>query len=90
MLASPAPQPLASAPIVGTVEDIPAREIVYVEREPDVVVVERSPRVTYTVGVGYSWGRYRYPRYYTRYRSYPRTRVIKGSGGRVYRYTSGH
>ena len=93
MLAYPAPQPFASAPIVGTVEGVPAGQIIYVEREPDVIVVERAPRVTYSVGVGYTWGHHRhYPRhhYNYRYRSTPRTRVVRGSSGRVYRYTSGH
>jgi hypothetical protein len=49
--------------------------------------------VHYTFGVEYSWGHYHhYPRYYGgyHYRSYPRTRVYTGGGGRVYRYTSGH
>jgi len=91
MLAHPGAAPMRSAVIVGSTG---AREIIYVDSEPDVIIVEREPRVTYTVGVGYTWGHYHYPRYYSRYeyrhRRYPRTRVYRGSGGRVYRYTSGH
>ena len=90
ILANPGPEPLRTAPILGSTEAVPVREIVYVEREPDVIVVEREPRVTYSFGVGYTWGRH-YPRYHSHYRHrhYPRTRVYRGSGGRVYRYTSG-
>jgi hypothetical protein len=91
MLAHPGAEPMRSATIVGTTG---AREIVYVEREPDVIIVEREPRVTYSFGVGYTWGHHRhYPRYHGHYRyhrHYPRTRVYRGSRGRVYRYTSGH
>ena len=49
----------------------------------------KPPRVTYSIGVGYTWSDYHhYHRpYYHSY--YPRTRVYH-SGGRVYRYTSGH
>jgi hypothetical protein len=92
MLANPGPAPMRSAAIVGST-GVP--EVVYVESEPNVIIVEREPRMTYTVGVGYTWGhRYHYPRYHGRYeyryRHQPRTRVYRGSGGRVYRYTSGH
>jgi hypothetical protein len=93
MLANPGPQPFASAPIVGTVEGVPSQQVVYVEREPSVVVVERPPLVTYSIGFGYTWGHYHhYPRYrsHYRYERYPRTRVIQGSHGRVYRYTGRH
>jgi len=93
MLANPGGLAMPSAPIVRTVEGVPAREVVYVERAPDVVYVERPPRVTYSIGFGYSWGHHRYhgPRYHYgyRYHHYPRTRVYR-SGGRTYRYTSGH
>ena len=90
MLAHPG---LPSAPIRRTVGGIPVQEVVYVERVPAVVIVERPPRVTYSIGIGYTWGHYRhYPRYYGHYRyrshRYPRTRVYRSSG-RVYRYTSG-
>jgi len=80
-----------SSPEVVYVDRSP--EVVYVDHSPNVIVVERPPRVHYTFGVSYSYGHYRrYPRYHSsyRYRSYPRTRVYSGSGGRVYRYTSGH
>jgi len=96
MLANPGPEPLRSAPIQRTIEGVPVQEVVYVDRSPDVVVIERPPPVTWTFGLGYSWGHYYHrDRYYGgryhggyRYHSYPRTRVYR-SGGRVYRYTSG-
>lgn len=93
MLAHPAAPPMRSAPIMGQPGQVVyverAPEVVYVDRAPDVVVVEQPPRVTYSIGVGYTWGDYHhYHRpYYHSY--YPRTRVYH-SGGRVYRYTSGH
>lgn len=106
MLAHPMPQSMRSAPIATTGTVLPndvvyvdrSPNVVYVDRSPNVVVVEREPRVHYTFGVSYGWGyRHYYPRYYGhyhyggyRYHSYPRTRVYRGSGGRVYRYTSGH
>jgi len=93
MLANPGPALMPSAPIVRTVEGVPVREVVYVERAPDVVVVERPPTVTYSIGVGYYYGHHRYygPRYHYgyRYHHYPRTRVYR-RGDRTYRYTSGH
>jgi hypothetical protein len=102
MLAHPAPEPMRSAPIVGEprqvvyVDRAPevvyvdrSPDMVYVDRVPDVVVVERPPRVTYSIGMSYSWGSHPYyHRSYYRH-PYPRTRVYH-SGGRVYRYTSGH
>ncbi len=96
MLAHPGPESLRSAAIVGSTGVMPGREVIYVEREPDVIVIERAPRVTYSLGVGYTWGHHHYPRHRSRYRygdhdrHHPRTRVYRGSGGRVYRYTSGH
>jgi len=92
MLAHPGPEALPTAPIRRTVEGVPVQEVVVVERAPEVVIVERPPPVTWSFGVGYSWGHYYHgPRYYGHYRyhHYPRTRVYR-SGGRVYRYTSGH
>ncbi|MBN1919251.1 MAG: hypothetical protein JW889_15210 [Verrucomicrobia bacterium] len=98
MLANPSAPPMRSARIVGQEQVVyvdRAPDVVYVDRYPDVVVVERPPRVTYSIGVGYTWGNYRYydrPYYRDRYyrSSYPRTRVYhSGSSGRVYRYTSG-
>ena len=102
MLAHPGPEALPTAPIRRTVQGVPVQEVVYVERAPQVVIVERPPPVTWTFGVGYTWGHYRHaPRYYgshyygsryyggSRYHHSPRTRVYS-SGGRVYRYTSGH
>jgi hypothetical protein len=97
MLAHPSPEPMRSAPIVAQNGQVvyagPPADVVYVNPGPEVVYVERPPRVTYSIGFGYSWGHYRHrgPYYHGHYshRSYPRTRVIR-SGGRVYRYTSGH
>ena len=73
---------------------------VVVEGTPNVVIVERPPPVTWTIGLGYysggygyhSYGRRSYGHHYygrSSYHRYPSRRTWH-SGGRSYHYTSGH
>jgi len=85
------PGALPSAPIRGGMAGVPGGRVVVVEQAPEVVVIERSPPVTYSIGIGYYSGRYyhghrSYGRSYYRHSPYRRS---WRSSGRRYHYTSG-
>jgi hypothetical protein len=91
MLAHPGEEPMATAPIQRTIQGVPGPQYVYVEPQPNVVIIQR-PEPTWTFGFDYGWGHdWDRDHYYGGYRhhSYPHTEVHR-SGGRVYRYTGRH